>query len=107
MMIEYFTLFLFIAVFLLIGITYVNQNISLNAAREYHQSIVTELQDSDFASSVVDEIQNNAAATNYKVEILDTSIAATKKKYKVTVMFDYRIPLVGMNQTYRVVGYAG
>lgn len=106
MMIEYFTMFLFMAVFLLVCITYLNQNISLNAAREYHQSIVTELQDSNFAPAMMEEIKNNAEATDYKVEIVDTTVAEVNKKYKVTVSFDYRIPLVGLNQTYRVVGYA-
>lgn len=106
MIIEFFTMFLFLVVFLLVSVTYVNQNVSLNSAREYHESIVTELQDHDFASSSIEDIKHNAELTNYDVHIEDTTISEAKKKYKVTVTFNYKVPLVGLDQNYSVVGYA-
>lgn len=105
--IEYFLLFLFLLMFLWVGITYVNQNITVNNARAYKSAMVLQLQNSDFSDAVIQELILKAEEDGYHIEIEDYGFDDVKKIKKVSLLFTYRIPLINYSKDFVIEGYAG
>lgn len=107
MFIEYFVLFLFMLCFLWVGSTFVYQNMYFNNAREYKESVVAQLENSDYAPSVMYTCFQKAKYDGYTLTYTTASVSDEKQTYKVDLKFDYTIPLINYKKEYHVTGYTG
>lgn len=107
MFVEYFVLFLFLLCFLWVGSTFVYQNMYFNNAREYKESVVSQIENSDYATSVIYSCVSKANSDGYTLTVTDATVVDDKKTYKVDLKFGYRIPLINYEKEYHVTGYTG
>lgn len=107
MIIEYFTLFLFLLVFLWTGITYVLQNVEINNARSYEEAVIDHMENSNFASSVIETCKEQAQEAGYQLTVTDCTVYEMAPMKKVSLVYTYAVPLIGFEKEYVIEGYAG
>lgn len=105
MIIEHFITFLLLLIFIWIGIAYVMQNIRYSSAREFHGAVVTQLENSYFDENVMEDCKRKAAAAGYDLNIRVYG-SGNEKDAKVSLAFEYVIPLAGIVKKYEIEGYS-
>lgn len=98
-----FLLFLSIAV--LIGI--VGANMSSDTAGKFHSAVINEIEESNFAESVIQECKESAGNLGYTLEVHpvkdeDGNVVMAE----VILNYDYQIPFLSVKQTHQKVNYA-
>lgn len=83
--------------------------VSLNVmkAQNFHSQVVASVEASDFSQTVIDNLRADATENGYdglEVEVVDT--VEGNPYAKVTLDYQYQIPVVNINMTYDIVGYA-
>lgn len=92
----------------LVGIGVVAAGIEVNAARNYHADVVTEIECSNFNPSVIDVCKQQAQDSGYKLEVTDMVYDAGENKQmaEVILTFDYAIPILNLVSDHEVRGFA-
>ena len=91
-----------------LGTSYITASLNTQRAQNYHASVVQELENSDFADSVIAEEQAKALENNYnELKIEKKTSDSTGESYaKVTLDYNYSIPVLDMVMDHEIVGYA-
>lgn len=105
LIIEHFITFLLLMIFIWIGIAYIIQNVLYSSARQFHGGVVTQLENSYFDPGVMKDCKEKAEKAGYELEI-QVYGEENKKDAKVTLGFQYVIPLAGIKKKYEIEGYA-
>lgn len=103
--IEHFITFFLLLIFVWIGVVYIIQNVSYSSARQFHGSVVKQLENSYFDSVVMDDCKEKAKRAGYNLEI-QLYGSGNHKDAKVTLGFCYVIPLAGIKKNYEIEGYS-
>lgn len=104
MIIEHFVTFMLLLVFMWVGISYVMQNMIHTSARDYHGAVVSQLENSDYAETVILECEKKAAKNGYKLDIqrYETGYRADAK---VVLTYHYTVPIIQVTKEYSIEGY--
>lgn len=105
MVIEHFITFILLLFFIWIGIVYIMQNVLYSSAREFHGSVVTQVENSYFDEKVIEECKERAQRAGYELNV-QVYGEENKKDAKVTLIFRYGIPLAGIVKNYEIEGYS-
>ena len=105
MVIEHFITFLLLLIFIWIGIAYIIQNVLYSSAREFHGSVVTQVENSYFEQAVIEDCKKRAEKAGYELKV-QVYGEENKKDAKVTLGFRYVIPLAGIVKKYEIEGYS-
>ena len=104
-MVSHFVLLIFLAIFLWIGVTYVSQNIQYSSARQFHGSVVRQLENSYFSSNVIEECKTRAEQNGYHLTI-ETYGQENHKDARVILDMDFVFPVIQVVRRYTIEGYA-
>lgn len=105
LLIEHFITFLLLLIFIWIGVAYIIQNITYSSAREFHGSVVTQLENSYFDAAVIEDCKEKAERAGYELDIMVYG-EENRKDARVTLGFRYAIPLAGIEKKYEIEGYS-
>lgn len=105
LLIEHFITFLFLLIFIWIGIAYIIQNMMYSNARGFHGSVVTQLENSYFDAGVIEDCKEKAEKAGYKLDVMVYG-EENRKDARVTLGFRYVIPLAGIEKKYEIEGYS-
>ena len=99
---------LFLSVFTLTGI--ISACMDANQARDFHSSVIAEIEDANFAPSVVSECITQAESAGYDL-MIDEDSYVYDEDGKATMMevilkYDYRIDLLGVLSAQQIRGFA-
>lgn len=90
-----------------LGTSYITASLNTQNAQRYHSSIVAEIEASDFADSVIMSCKENAAENGYTdLEIKKMSSQSNTAYAKITLKYDYTIPILNLFLEHKIVGYA-
>lgn len=103
--IEHVITFLLLLIFIWIGMAYIIQNMAYSSAREFHGAVVTQLENSYFDETVMDDCRRKAARAGYDLDV-QVYGSGNEKDAKVTLAFHYTIPLAGIHKIYKIEGYS-
>lgn len=96
---------LFLSVAVLIGI--VDANMSSNAAEEFHTAAVAEIEESNFAATVIEECKESAQNMGYTLEVNPvTDDEGSVVMAEVTLNYYYEIPFLSVKTAHQKVNFA-
>lgn len=104
-MISHFVLLIFLTVFLWIGVTYVSQNIQYSNARQFHSSVIHQLENSYFSSDTIEECKTKAKRNGYHLTI-ETYGQEGYRDARVILDMDFIFPVIQVTRRYTIEGYA-
>lgn len=104
-MVSHFISLCFMILFLWIGVAYVSQNIQYSSARQFHDSVVQNLENSYFAPDVIKECKEKAERNDYRL-VVGIYGKGAHKDARVILDFDYTFPVIQVTRHYTIEGYA-
>lgn len=111
--IEIFVNIIIITLTALLGTCYITASLNIQNAQNFHASVITELEASDFSESVAGSCVTNALSNGYQkadgssgLEIKAVSMSDNKKIAEVKLAYDYSIPFLNLFLKHEIVGYA-
>lgn len=100
--IESFVSLIIIVLIIVISICTLTSSADVRNAQNFHSAMVSEIEASDCAQSVIDKCKEKAIANGY------TELEVTKinSYYEVTLVYEYSIPVINEIMNHTIVGYA-
>lgn len=91
-----------------LGASYVTVSLNTQRAQNYHSAVVQELENSDYATDVIESAKRQAIENGYgELKIEKKTSSKTGESYaKVTLPYRYSIPILGIKWDHEIVGYA-
>ena len=103
--VEHFVTFLFILVFLWIGVSFIMQNIEHSSARAYHEAVISRMENSGMDVKVIQKCKDEAQKSGYKLTV-DQVGSGEEKDSRVTLQYQCVMPLTKVTTKYTLQGYA-
>ena len=95
------------------SVSYLTASADIRNAQNFHSSVITELEASAFSENVIEECIKNAEENGYIHKKADGSVQSglvigpiTKHARKVTLTYDYSIPILNKIMEHEIIGYA-
>ncbi len=98
-------LYLFLMVFMWVGVTYVSQNIWYSSARNFYSSVVSRLENSYFDERVIDMCKEDARENGYRLTV-DVFGEEGERDARVILDMTYVFPILKTARQYTIEGYA-
>lgn len=87
--------------------SYIILSLNTQRAQNYHSAVISEIEASNYASDVIAECQSKAIENGYTGLSIETKTSVNGAKYaKVTLTYKNSLPILGMDATNEIVGYA-
>lgn len=97
-----------VAVFVFVGI--IGVTVDVQNARDFHGSVINEIENSNHASSVIEACKETAAENGYELIVSSYVNNSDGLQYskitKVVLKYNYTIGLLDINSEKEIVGYA-
>lgn len=90
---------------LLAGV-FINVNLEIQAAREFHSSVVERIQASYYSNYVIEECKTNASKAGYQLIINNTAVYQDIREYYVALEYHVKVPLLQTSMNGKIEGYA-
>lgn len=91
-----------------LGTGYIIASLNTQSAQHYHAAVIAEIESADLADSVIQSCEEKALENGYKdltIQKVEGNMGAGAYA-KVTLTYDYTIPLLNMLLEHEIVGYA-
>lgn len=90
-----------LAVTVLLCISLIGADTGVSNAREYHDSCVRQIEESNMSQSVIDSCKSNASTLGYTVTTRNISDESNKVvAVEVITDYKYKIPILGIESTH-------
>ena len=90
---------------LLAGV-FVNVNLEIEAARQFHSAAIERIQASYYSGYVINECKANAKQAGYELMVNNTAVYEDIKEYYVALNYNIKIPLLDTAIDGIIEGYA-
>lgn len=100
----YISLILLVVVGLLCA-NFIASDVATMNARDIQAAYVTEIENSDFADSVIHRCEKNAQDRGYKLNVQKVTIGESEMA-EVSLTYVYKVPLIGVESEHVITGYA-
>lgn len=106
--VEYFIGMILFAIIALVSITYISATMNTSNARNYHASVINEIEASNFNPEVIESLYEDAREKQYILEpIVVTEIATHKRVAEVILHYNYDIGLLNIDgEMHQIRGFA-
>ena len=104
--IETFVSFIIIIFIVTICSFYIYSNLIIADARNYHASIIEQIESSNGSAKVIKDCKDDAADSRYTLKIEPAEMYENKNYYYVTIEYKYEIPVIGTISSGVIEGYA-
>lgn len=105
--IEVYVSLLLLALTMAICVGLIGSDLSVMRARDDYYSYVNELQESNFADTVVEACKEDATADGYGLDIQVIQDETGKRSANVVLTYEYRIVPLGISQNKTIRGFVG
>ena len=96
-----------IAFMAVLSTAYITAALNTQKAQNYHSVVVAELEAGDFSKIVMDSCKEKALENGYTDLQIDPLISTNNRKCaKVTLVYQYTLPVLNMFLKHEIVGYA-
>lgn len=97
-----------IAIMAILGTGYITASINVSNARDYHASVINQVEASNFNQEIIESLYTDAADKGYELEpIIVTEIEKHKKVAEVILNYNYTVGMLNItNQKHSIRGYA-
>ena len=97
--------FVFLMLFMWIGVTYVSQNIQYSCAKQFYNSAVEQIENSDFRADIIQNCKEKAIKKGYQLTV-DTYGEEIHTDARVVLDFEFIYPVIQVGKHYSIEGYA-
>lgn len=106
--IEFFMIIIAFALMSLSGTALITASLNSANARNYHASIINEIENSNFNQGVMDSLYVDASSKGYELEpIVTTEIEKHKKVAEVILNYNYDVGILNITgEKHTIRGYA-
>ncbi len=104
-LVSHFVLCILLIIFMWVGVTYVMQNIQYSSAKQFYNSVIVKLENSDFSEGVLDQCREKAKEKGYDL-MIETFDSGGETDARVILAFVYEYPVLQVKQNYTIEGYA-
>ena len=98
--IDVFIALIILTILALVGASFLSANATTMRARDAQASYVTEIEDSNFAPSVIEACKNNAAKCGFKDLEVDINTG------RVVLVYEYSMPILNVKNEHSIISYA-
>lgn len=96
-----------IAFMAVLSTAYITASLNTQKAQNYHSAVIAQLEAGDFSEAVVQDCREKAAVNGYTDLVIEPLISTDNGKYaKVTLVYNYTIPVLDLFLEHEIVGYA-
>lgn len=96
-----------IAFMAVLSTAYITASLNSQSAQNYHSAVIAEVEAGDFSENVISGCRENALKNGYADLAINTMTSANNEKYaKVTLTYNYTIPILDLLLKHQIVGYA-
>lgn len=96
-----------IALMAVLGSGYIITSLNTEKAQNYHAAVVAEIESADFSDNVIESCETKALENGYQNLTVEKATTTSGESYaKVTLTYDYTIPLLNLFLEHTIVGYA-
>lgn len=89
------------------GTSYIVVALNNQSAQNYHSAVIVELEESNMSDAVIADCIAKAEENGYNSLVIDKKTGVSGNSYaKVTLNYDYSIPILNMFLQHEIVGYA-
>ena len=103
--IEIYVSLLLLVVMALLCANFIAADVAVMNARDAQAAYICEIENSDFADSIIKRCVENAAEQNYVLEVSPVVIGESQMA-EVSLTYTYRVPIIGIESEHTIVGYA-
>lgn len=106
--IEFFVIIIVFALMALSGTAFITATINTSNARDYHASVVNEIEESNFNTDVINGLYTDASGKGYSLEpITVTEIENHRKVAEVVLDYTYDVGILNITgERHSIRGYA-
>lgn len=96
-----------IAFMAVLSTAYITASLNTQKAQNYHSAVVAEVEAGDFSEVVIQDCKDKALENGYANLAIEPLISTESGKYaKVTLTYDYTLPVLDLFLEHEIVGYA-
>lgn len=96
-----------IALMAVLSAAYITASLNTQKAQNYYAAVVAEVEAGDFSDDVIQSCKEKAIENGYAGLLIEPIVSAEQKKYaKVTLVYDYTMPVLNLFLEHRIMGYA-
>lgn len=98
----------FMLVTAIVAISAVTANVEASTAREYMDSAKKEISDAHYADAVVEEVKKAAEDNGYEITVTlyeSGNMPAHTESAAITLTYQYKIPILGIENTHTLRGF--
>lgn len=107
--IESYLIFILLIFISFTSIEYIGMNKDISTARSFHTACIDSIENSGFNQEIISKWEENAEKFGYQLKISDESsvkAAETIPCYFVSLTYNIRLNLLGINEASTIKGYA-
>jgi hypothetical protein len=105
--VETMTGMIVIAFMAVLSTAYLMTSLNTQKAQNYHSTVVAELESGDFSPIVVQSCKEKALENGYTDLVIESLVSVKSEKYaKVTLVYEYTIPVLNLTMEHQIAGYA-
>ena len=94
--IEQFLTFLFLFMFILIGFSYVIQNVTYTSARDYYSFVIHQIEDNDYEEAIIADMIKNANKMGFELDVEQYKNIKGERKARIRMEYKYTVPIAGV-----------
>lgn len=98
------SLFMLIIIGAFVSESYIISFMQISNARDYHNSVIAEVETSDISSVVMNNIM--ARANDYTVSFRNVGVYDEKRAFEVNTSYKVSLPIIGAEYQDKISGYA-
>ncbi|CUX20714.1 hypothetical protein [Clostridium sp. C105KSO13] len=96
-----------IAFMAVLSTAYIIASLNTQKAQNYHSTVVAEVEAGDFSETVIQSCKKKARENGYKDLAIELLTSIENEKYaKVTLTYDYTLPVLNLFLEHQIAGYA-
>ena len=88
-----FITMILLTVCVLVSFSFISANLQISTAQQVHQTVVAELESSDYTQAIVDKVLNNS---NYPTRITMLDIYADRRMVRIETDYEVSVPFLGI-----------
>lgn len=101
--VEFYVIVLLVVFMSVLGGNLINMNIIANNVRDYQTNCIRQIESSGHSQEVIDRLVSNSP---YEISIEKLITGANQELVKIQIDYDYSIPILKVEQHYRISGVA-
>ena len=102
--IEVYVSLIFLTIAALLCANFIAADVGIMNARDLQSAYITEIENSDLSPTVIENCKQSAESLGYELIVKPMQIGESEMA-QVTLIYTYKVPLIGLESEHEIVGY--